>query len=508
MIAVRPSRVLALRPWVYLLALGLLLGFAFQGTRALWSTDEGRYVDGAIQMLDSGNFLVPAYSPDRINLSKPPMTNWVIAGAIAALGYNTWAVRTPYALAFVLTLMALYAMGTRLLPDRPWLAGLIYACAAAPFMSANVVNTDVLLTLFEAVAALGFVRLAFGDPTHPHRRDAVLMWSGLGLAFMTKGPPGLILLLAVIPFIGLRDGWRGLGQVFQPLGLAAFAVIGLTWYAALVIHDPRALHVFLYREVYERIFTAVLQRNPGPWGWATVYGPMLAIGLLPWWPAVLRNLWHPRTRWNPWPWLQAHPEKLFLLLWLLIPLVVFCLARSRLPLYILPLFLPFSLLLASGRHPANDLHKSVWRGLLVVWVLVLLAAKGGVAYAVHPQSDHRRAAGELAAIAAPATYDALIFVENADTAYQVQERTPWGLRLYLRKPVYGLAWYAPGHAGRLCRAVRANHAALLLLAIPTPRQAIDTIDRRCPVRTMVPLGTWRHHELEWIAPGHPSPGAA
>lgn len=495
MSGLRPRLVSAARsPWVRLLMLGLLLGFAFQGTRGLWSTDEGRYVDGALQMLASGNYLIPAYSPDRINLSKPPLTYWVIAGAVASMGYNTWAVRTPYALAFVLTLLALYAMGLRLLPGRPWLPGLIYGCAALPMLSANVINTDVLLTLCEALAALGFVRWAFGMK-RGRRCDSVLMWLGLGLAFLTKGPPGLILLLAAIPFVLLRDGWRALGRLFHPYGLAVFLVVGFGWYAAVIVHDPRALHDFLYKEVYERIFTAALQRNPGAWGWLKVYWPVFVIGLLPWWPVALWYLRRGVPMRNPRPWLRQHPADWFLLLWLLVPLLVFCLAQSRLPLYLLPLFLPLSLLLASAGRNVIDLHKPVQRNLLVAWVALLLIAKGAVACFVHPVSDHRLGARQLASVTRTDTYAALVFVENVNTNYEVEERTPWGLRLYLRKPVYGLAWYGPRHAARLCHAAHADSSALLLLAAPVANEALHAIDAQCPVRAMTRLGIWQQRQL-------------
>lgn len=492
----RLLQALARRPWLQLLLLGLLLGFAFQGSRGLWGTDEGRYVDGAVQMLASGDYLLPAYGPDRINLSKPPLTYWVIAGAVAAFGYNTWAVRTPYALAFVLTLMALYAMGKRLSPSRPWLPGLIYGCSALPFLSASVVNTDVLLTLCEALAALGFVRWWFGAR---QRADLVLLWLGLGLAFLTKGPPGLILLLALIPFVFLQEGPQSLGRVFHPLGIGVFLVVGLLWYGVAVWHDPRALHYFLHREIYERIFTAALRRNPGPWGWAKVYPLTLALGLLPWWPVILRKLRRARLpiRSLP-PWLRQHPRELFLWLWLLVPLVMFCMVQSRLPLYILPLFLPLSLLLASGQRPVIDLQRGSHRKLLVAWVALLLVGKGVASCCVHPASDHAVAARELAALAPPRSYAAVVFVENVETDYKVEERTPWGLRLYLRKPVYGLAWYVAGHTERLCHALHANHSALLLLAAPVAHQALAAVKADCPVRSITPVGVWRRRELAWV----------
>ncbi|MDE2272103.1 MAG: glycosyltransferase family 39 protein [Xanthomonadaceae bacterium] len=486
------------RPWVRLLALGLLLGFAFQGSRGLWSPDEGRYANGALLMIESGNYLVPAYSPDRINLSKPPVTYWAIAGAVKVFGRNTWAVRAPYALAFALTIMLLYAIGRILLPEKPWLPGLVYGCAAFPFLVTNIVSTDVLLTLFEALAALGFVRMTFGDRQLPHRRNAVLMWFGLGLAFLTKGPPGLILLLAIIPFVVVREGWRGLGRVFQPLGIAVFLVSGLIWYAIVVLSDPGALHYFLHREIYQRLFTGAQRRHPGPFGWLVVYLPTLAIGSLPWWPALLRN-WrrHGSLRISR-SWLRQHPIESFLLLWVVIPLVVFCLAQSRLPLYVLPLFLPISLLLACRLRNRIDLGRPSQRVLIGVWILVLLAVKGSVAYFVHPVTDNRLAAQQLTAMVRPGSYDAVVFVENTDQAYAVEERTPWGLNLYLGKPVYGVAWTAPSSTARLCHAVQDHPANLLLLDAATASSALQTVANHCHARSVIHLGSWRHRELALI----------
>lgn len=486
---------IAQRPWVRLLLLGLLLGFAFQGSRGLWSPDEGRYVDGALQMLNTGNYLIPTYSPDRINLSKPPVTYWAIAGAVKVFGRNTWAARTPYAVAFALTIMLLYVIGRTLLPEKPWLPGLIYGCAAFPFFTANIVSTDVLLTLFETVAALGFVRLAFSDRQRTHRLDAVLMWLGFGLAFLIKGPPGLILLLAIIPFVVARDGWRGLSRVFQLFGIAVFLVVGLLWYGVVVLKEPGTLHYFLHQEIYQRLFTGAQRRHPGPLGWLVVYLPTLVIGSLPWWHAPFRNWRRPGPLRNLQSWLRQHPVESFLLLWLLVPLVVFCLAQSRLPLYVLPLFLPISLLLAFKLRDDIDLAKPKQSVLLGVWILVLLAVKGGVAYFVHPMADNRLAAQQLAATVQPNSYDAAVFVENTNQAYAVEENTPWGLNLYLDKPIYGVAWNAPASVDRLCQATHGRRASLLVMDAATASSTLKAITDRCHFCQAIPLGSWRHREL-------------
>lgn len=486
-------------PWVALICFALLLGFAFQGSRALWSTDEGRYVDGALQMLDSGNYLMPAYSPDELNFSKPPLTYWIIAASLKLFGRNTWAARVPYALAYLLTILSLYDIGKRCVPAKPWLPGLVYGCSAFPYFMANIVSTDVLLTLFEAMAMLGFVRIAFGATQHHQRRFVLLMWAGWGLAFLTKGPPGLIPLLAIIPFLLIRDGWRGLDQLFSVAGIAAFLILGLGWYAMAVPRFPGLLHYFLHRAIYERIFTAVQDRNPGPWGWAKVYLPVVALGSLPWWPAMGRGI---RTlfsldNWKAWK--SQHGLELFLLMWFGIPFIVFCAAQSRLPLYILPLFLPLSLMLALALRRRVNLRTSRQRILLAAWTIALLAAKAGAAYGLHDaHRDNRLIARQIDAAAGPIDYAATVFVEATASQYAIEEQTPWGVRLYNGKPVYAIAWGSPQNVASLCRAIHDAGSALLVL---DPAIVLARIRRNvagCAMQPAIEVGAWQRHPLIWV----------
>jgi 4-amino-4-deoxy-L-arabinose transferase-like glycosyltransferase len=495
--ALSPSTVRSTRsPWLWLIALGLLLGFGFQGTRGLWSPDEGRYVDAAMQMLDSGNYMAPAYSPDEINFSKPPTTYWIIAASIKLFGRNEWAARAPYALAFVLTLLLLAAMGKRVVPDKPWLPGLIYGCSAFPFVAANIVSTDAFLALSEAVAMLGFLNAAFGEDGTQRKLDVLLMWLGFSLAFLTKGPPGLIPLLAMIPFITHRDGWRGLGRFFHPLGLALFLLVGASWYLVVIVRYPGLLHYFLQQEVYDRLFTNTHHRNAGAFGWIAAYLPTLALGLLQWWPGLIRGMFCVASAdaWKTWQ--SRRGIELFLLMWFFIPFVVFCLAQSRLPLYLLPLFLPLSLLLALTLRDQVDLRKTSQRALLAVWIAVLLALKAYGAYAMHPSKDDRGASRELAVLTQSQTYAALAFVQNTNYDYTIEEETPWGTRMYLDKPVYGIPWQAAQGRAALCHALQSAGSTLVVV---DPYLRAENILLRirpfCVPRRIVPLGSWRSREL-------------
>lgn len=488
----RPAR----HALLWLICLGLLLGFSFQGTRGLWGPDEGRYVGAALQMLDTGDYLTPAYSPDEVNFSKPPTTYWVIAAAMKVAGRNTWAARAPYALSFLLTMLALYGMGKRLIPEKPWLPSLVYACCTFPFLTSNIISTDVFLALCEAIAMLGFVLAAFGDGERPARRHVLLMWLGWGLAFLTKGPPGLLPLLAIIPFIAGRNGWRGLGRFFMPSGVLLFLAIGASWYVVVMIQHPWLPHYFLQQEVYNRLFTGAQRRHAGLWGWAMIYLPTLALGSLPWWWSVIRGT---RSTLSIQAWKTCrsqHAPEYFLALWFLIPFVVFCLAQSRLPLYLLPLFVPISLMVALElRHHMN--LRSTWqRVLLALWVVLLLAMKGGAAYFMHSGYDNRQIAQQLGEQTSPDSYAAMIFIENTDEDYAIEEETPWGVRMYMNKVVYGIPFHAPKAGDALCHALH-NTASPSLIVIDSyiHSERVDPMLQACKVHSATRVGEWRNRAL-------------
>jgi 4-amino-4-deoxy-L-arabinose transferase-like glycosyltransferase len=483
---------------LWLICLGLILGFAFQGTRNLWGQDEGRYIDAALQMLDSGDYLTPGYSPDEVNFSKPPTTYWVIAAAMKLGGRNAWAARTPYALAFLLTMLALYGMGKRLLPEKPWLPGLVYACCAFPFVTSNIVSTDVFLTLCEAIAMLGFVSAAFGEGPHPAKRHVLVMWLGWGLAFLTKGPPGLLPLLAIIPFIAGRDGWRGLGRYFIPSGVILFLIIGASWYVVVMLRYPWLPHYFLHQEIYNRLFTGTQRRHSGAWGWAMIYGPTLLLGSLPWWLGMARGARSVLSiqQWKAWR--SSHAPEFFLALWFLVPFVVFCLAQSRLPLYLLPLFLPLSLMVALELRSHIDLHRTEHRVWVLLWVVALLCMKGSAAYLMHPPTDNQLIARQISEQISPDSYAAMIFIQNTDQDYTIEEETPWGLRMYLGKPVYGIPLLASQGNAALCHALHAWPASLVVVDPNTPLEDATAALQTCKLRSVTRVGIWRNRVLERV----------
>ena len=479
---------------VRIAAVGLVLAYAlaFQGTRGIWEPDEGRYTDIATQMLRSGDFVTPAFNDEVPHFAKPPLVYWVIAGSVSVVGWNEWGARLPNALAFAVTILVVGALGRRVLPARPWLPAIVYATFLLPYVAANAVTTDTLLTMWETLAVLCFVLWWERRDGPSWRPPLFAMWLCFALAFLTKGPPGLLPLLAVLTFVALKGGWRTLARLVCLGGIAVFAVVGLGWYVFVALVHPGLLTYFLHDEIVARVATTTHHRNSQWYGALRVYGPTLLLGSLPWtWP-LLRGLGRARRTVLSRSWwrgtLSIDPWVAFLALWLLLPLAVFALSLSRLPLYALPLFAPLALIVARLLRSAPDRRLRV--ALVAAWAVLLVGVRWAAA-SFPTDNDSRTLAREIATLVPERPHE-VVFVDS---------EAVWGIAIYLRgTQVENVFTGTPPPGSGFVRRDRLTLAeelaerepGMILLAsaagLPTVRSELDRAGRR--YRELGPLRRW------------------
>ena len=380
------------RPLTRLLFLAtlLVLGFAFQGSRGIYTPDEGYYVSVGQAMAQTGDWLIP-----RLHqvpwLDKPPLSLWGIAAGLLALGQNEWGARAFHALCYVLTTLLVYLLGCALGARRDgWLAATIYATMAIPFAAANIVTPDTPLALWTTAAFF-----CFWKSVEPNaRRTApwkMLMCAALGLGFLTKGPAALIPSSAMFAFLVVR---RRVGSYFlTPWALPClllFAALGLSWYAYLARAMPGGMAYVWDNQVLGRTISDKYARNPGMEG-ALIYPPAILAGALPWSMAWFLAIWRRRRRLCQravWREILSSDSSLLIGLWIAAPLLILALASSKLPLYTMPIFPALALLTArllpEPIHFNNPLGLSRrMGGLLAIWVLAMLGLKAASGYYSH-----------------------------------------------------------------------------------------------------------------------------
>jgi 4-amino-4-deoxy-L-arabinose transferase-like glycosyltransferase len=226
----------------------------------------------------------------------------------------------------------------------------IYATMGLPFFAGSLITPDTLLTLGATAALFAFWRGWTADSLRAARWWMIGFWTALGMAFMTKGPPTLLPLLVVLVFSVLARAPRASATRavwLWPAGPAAFLALTLPWFLIAATTYPGLADYFMRDELVGRIATRVHHRNSqwhvGLW----IYPATAMLGALPWsltWPAAVARL----RRAAGWRRLTIDPARLLLVAWILVPTLLLSLARSRLPLYLLPVFPALALATSRG----------------------------------------------------------------------------------------------------------------------------------------------------------------
>ena len=318
-------------PWLALAALVAAVAWGLGGY-ALLDPDEGRNAEVAREMTAGGDFVLPRLD-GLPYLDKPVLFFAADALSQRLLGAGEAAARLP-ALLFALATAALTAwFAGRLFGRRArWIAGVAALAAPLPIAFARTVIFDSALTFFMVVALCAFylaVAARAAEPAGSYLPWTALAWAAMGLGVLTKGPVALAVpLLAAAPFAVFRRASRA---VWHPLGPALLALCVGPWVWAVSRRVPEFLHYVLFTETWQRVTTPEMNREGPIW----FFLPCLLAGALPWsvlalagWQRSLR----PRGRGR-----RMDPPRLYLALWIALPLVLFSLSHSKRPQYILPL---------------------------------------------------------------------------------------------------------------------------------------------------------------------------
>ena len=355
------ERGLGVRGPVLLLLLTAALLLLRLGTTPLLGPDEPRYARVAVEMHRAGEWVTPTLAGEPW-LEKPALYYWLAGAAFSLFGETEAAARLPSVAAGVLFVGATALFGARLFGRTAGLhAGFVLATSLLPFAFGRAATMDMLLAAFVTVSiglfGLGLLGIA-------GRLAIPVAWASMGLAALAKGPVGLLLPGLVVGAFALiaRDG-RAVRRALSPAGIALFSCVAGPWYALVYRAQGDAfVDVFLLNHNLAR-FTSTVHHHPGPF---LYYVPILLAGIFPWSGLVLPALAGARPR--------GSRERLFVLLWLIVPFVFFSAAGSKLPGYVLPCLPPLALLVgrAAARLSREPGAFAPWAGPQAVTAVCVL----------------------------------------------------------------------------------------------------------------------------------------
>lgn len=346
-----------------LLIIGLLL---FQNDSvALWDEDEAAYAAFGAEMLETGDWVNPAFTWSEIH-RKTPFHFWSIAVSYSLFGVNTFALRLPGVLAILLTLLLIWRLGGPIFGAlEARLAALILGCSLAVPTLAKIAFTDAWLVFFETLSLL----LLFRFMQQTRWTWSLAFWISIGLGVLVKGPPILILTGGVWLYLAVlhpnrsriwkTQPWLGLPLALLPFGL---------WVWASWAKDDGQFLSFLYEwYVIARIDGNVLGQT-GPPGYHLLVALVAFLPFFPFFPAAIIQLF--KKAW------KRHAEATYLAAWLLFGWLFYEAMSSKLPSYALGAHPAFAVALAQAmlRWEKKGAYGAWVKGTTIGFMVLLLLA--------------------------------------------------------------------------------------------------------------------------------------
>ncbi len=369
--------------WLLLLVFAPLL--AGIGGHDLWTPDEPREAEIALEMASGGSPLIPTLAGVPF-VEKPPLYYWISALFLKTLGNRIGLVAAARSVSSLFALLTLVILGLAaaetLGRERGLAAAIVLASFYGFFYASHWILMDSLLMFLVTSSVLLLHKGLERD------RPFCLASAGLfaGLAFLTKGPIALVQIAppwAVLLFSGREK------LCHRPaaglVGLILLLLPGIAWMAAFRAAGGEELwREWAVKNLFGRIAGEAGGHARGPF----YYFGALPYILLPWTGAFAGWIAHRRMRSPP----AEGPERRLLLAaaaWAVGGTILLSIPGSKRETYLFPLLPAFALLAA--RALENPLRWAAW-SLRAVSIL-LIALLAALSFVIPSYADGRLSFG-------------------------------------------------------------------------------------------------------------------
>ena len=330
-------------------------------------SDEGYYLSSGLNMVKSGDWITPVFEGREARFQKPILFYWLVALSFKVFGVNIFSGRLPSVIFATSGILLIYYFSLILFGNYKGALFSSLALLSSPlyFLNARAARTDIVLTFFITLSMLFFVKGFFGEKNR--RSYFIFSFIAMGLATMTKGPPGFL-----IPFISIvilllifPKNRPALKYIFSPWPFIFFLLIVVPWPLAMsLLHGDRFINSFFFSELINRVDRSSIDllSNIG------YYLGTMVRHFFPWSIFLLIGILSTRKKEN------NRNEITFLFLWIIVTFGMFTFfvssGHSR---YLLPLSPALALL--SGEYLVRIEKAGVFKNrifkLLVLFILLL-----------------------------------------------------------------------------------------------------------------------------------------
>jgi len=345
-----------------LIILSFLLFFFKLGSFSLYDAAETTYGEFIKQIRLTGDWITMHYNGGII-FDKPPLYFWLATVATFIFGMNEFAIRFWAAVCGVLTVVTTFYLGRSFYNEKVgFFSGLVAMTAFQFLIQSRIAELDILLTLLMTLAIL-----FFWQGYHTKKRHFYwFFYLAMALATLVKGLIGIAIpVFAVFLFLLFRKELNRIWEMEIPAGIIITALVASPWYLMEWKLHGQAFVDFALGFLFLSRFKGVVAGHPGPWYY---YFFAILLGFAPWshfLPYALTRTWKNKL---------GKPELLSLCF--IIPVfIVFSIAKTKLPNYVLPLY-PF-LAIMVGKLWYDFLHggqEKMRRGMAIAQFIMLIIA--------------------------------------------------------------------------------------------------------------------------------------
>ena len=357
------------------------VGFAGAFSMPPLDRDEARFAQATVQMLETGDFVNIRFQ-DRERNKKPVGIHWLQAASVSLFSdvqrREIWAFRLPSIVGAIIASVFTFLCALRMYDRKTArLAGFLIASAPLVAAEATIAKTDGVLLAMICMAQFAFLEIyaRFREGGASSLRFPVMFWVAQGGAILIKGPIGPIVSAATgVGLFTEKPRFQWIKQMRLALGVLILLVIVAPWLVAIgASTDGRFFSEALGVDMAAKLAAAQESHN-GPPGYHAGLMWML------FWPAsalILPGLIH---IWND----RGHWQARFLLAWIFPVWILFEIAATKLPHYVLPVYPALAIVAAHAAVRDGNLATN-WRRMgagiyLFVGILAAIVIAGGKYY--------------------------------------------------------------------------------------------------------------------------------
>jgi len=269
---------------IYLLILGAFVIFFRLGDRDMWNGLESESAVAGWDMVETGRILIPHILDQPFIDNRPPGAWWLIAAAYKLTGVrNTWTARLPSALAALVCILLVYAMGRRAANARAGFVSALILMGMLYFvLLGRMSQQDMLLALATTLCLWAFWRSL--DNNESVFRFVMAFQIFLGFGVLMKGPAVVInIFCSLAAYVLYSRCWRDIKWVSYIVTLPVSLCLSLWWYIYVWVEQPSLRDVLVHRftdqsSIHVEAFYFYFLHLPELLGPVLLFLPLLVIG--------------------------------------------------------------------------------------------------------------------------------------------------------------------------------------------------------------------------------------